>query len=104
MQGPEPSGSFVARMIFTNPELISAGEGLYEAVSEELFGVNVPVPDVDQIAVLAPPPKDPAIATEAPLQEFLSGPALAVGGFEQLEHVTTVMVDVSELVHPAVEV
>ncbi len=73
-------------------------------MSDELLGVKFPVPVLDHKAVLAPPPKDPAMATAAPLHEFLSGPAFTVGGLLQVVQVTTVIVEVSELVQPAVDV
>ena len=84
----------------TVPAVISAGEGVYCAVSVVLFGLKVPVPPL-QAPPLAPPPTEPASVTVGLLEHTVwLPPALAVGA----EFTVTLVVASAEVRPPTVTV
>jgi hypothetical protein len=63
-----PAGSFVLRVNKTDLATISAGLGVYMAVNEFAFGLNVPVPPVVHVPEVALPPTLPESVTDDPSQ------------------------------------
>jgi hypothetical protein len=57
-----PSGSFVVSVRVAVPAVISAAEGVYTAFNVLAFGLNVPVPPLQE-PLEAPPPTLPASVT-----------------------------------------
>ena len=57
--GQGPAGSLVEIVRATDPAVMSAAEGVYVAVVEEVL-LNVPLPLVVQVTEVAPPPMEPA--------------------------------------------
>jgi hypothetical protein len=78
-EGQGPAGSFVVNVIVTDPAVISAADGVYTAVSDVAL-LNVPVPEVVHVELVAPPPIEPAIVNVVPEQMVASIPAFAVAG------------------------
>ena len=72
-----PAGSLVVSVIVTVPAVISAAEGVYAAVRTVAL-LNVPVPDVDQVDDVAPPPIIPFKEYVLPEHIVASEPALTV--------------------------
>src|ERR1035441_5489826 len=79
--GPQgESWPVVLSVRVTVPALVSAADGLYVAFSVVAFGAKLPVPEDDQVPLVAPPPTVPPRAAVAlPAQMVWLTPALAVG-------------------------
>ena len=75
--GQIPAGSLVVSLNVTDPEVISAAEGVYVAVSDAEL-LKVPVPEVVQVEEVALPPRVPDNAYMLPEQIVASTPALTV--------------------------
>ena len=54
-----PAGSLVVNVSVTVPAVLSAAEGVYTAVADVAL-LNVPVPEVVQVKLVATPPIEPA--------------------------------------------
>ena len=68
------------RVSVTTPAVLSAGLRVYVALSVELLGKNVPLPDVVQMPVEAPPEIEPfKVADMVPAHTDWKGPASTFG-------------------------
>ena len=72
-----PTGSSVVMVNVTEPPEISPADGVYVAALR-VGSSKVPVPDVVQVLLEAPPPNDPFKVYDEPSQIDASGPALTV--------------------------
>jgi hypothetical protein len=76
---PAPSGSSVVIISITDPAVVSAFDGVYVAFKRAVL-LNVPLPEVDQVELVALDPIEPLSITLSVAQMVVSFPALEVGG------------------------
>ena len=75
--GQVPAGSSVVMVNVMVPAVMSAADGVYIGVSDEVL-LKVPVPEVNQVEEVALPPRVPESVCVVPEQMVASFPALTV--------------------------
>jgi hypothetical protein len=86
-----PSGSLVVMVMVTLPAAISAAEGVYVTLVPVVV-LNVPLPEVVQVAIVAPPPSVTLRLAVDPAQISTFDKPDTVGGLGQAQGATVTVV------------